>query len=160
MSRSPSIASAARATPRAVPSRRRFRGACRGLLGAALGALVALAGGAALAQARVPAAAADVGTATPAPFTIADIVVSGNERIDLGTILTYLPVRIGDRFEPGVDDARAVRALYETGLFDDVALLRRDAAVLVVQVSERPAIGSIEIEGNSKIPTEELETSL
>ena len=78
-------------------------------------------------------------TAAFAPFTVADIVVEGNERIDVGTILTYLPVRAGDRFEPGVDDARAVRALYETGLFDDVSVLRRNGEVLVVRVSERPA---------------------
>ena len=99
-------------------------------------------------------------SASRAPFTVSDIVVEGNERIDLGTILTYLPVRARDRFEPGVDDARAVRALYETGLFEDVTVLLRDGDVLVVVVDERPAIGSLEIEGNSKIPTEELEASL
>ena len=92
-------------------------------------------------------------------FTVADIVVEGNERIDLGTILTYLPVRVRDRFDPGTDSARALRALYETGLFDDVAIRRR-GDVLVVVVAERPAIGSIDIDGNSKIPTEELEDSL
>jgi len=94
-----------------------------------------------------------------APFTVADIVVEGNERIDLGTILTYLPVRARDRFDPAADSARALRALYETGLFDDVAIRRR-GDVLVVAVDERPAIGSIDIDGNSKIPTEELEDSL
>ena len=93
-------------------------------------------------------------------FTIADIVVEGNERIDLGTVLTYLPVRARDRFDPAEDGGRALRALYETGLFDDVSILRRDGDVLVVVVTERPAIGSIEIDGNSKIPTEELEDSL
>jgi len=95
-----------------------------------------------------------------APFTVADIVVEGNERIDLGTVLTYLPVRARDRFDPAEDGGRALRALYETGLFDDVSILRRDGDVLVVVVTERPAIGSIEIDGNSKIPTEELEDSL
>jgi len=95
-----------------------------------------------------------------APFTVADIVVEGNERIDLGTVLTYLPVRARDRFDPAEDGGRALRALYETGLFDDVSILRRDGNVLVVVVTERPAIGSIEIDGNSKIPTEELEDSL
>ena len=94
------------------------------------------------------------------PFTVSDIVVEGNERIDLGTILTYLPARARDRFDPATDGPRAVRALYETGLFDDVAVLRRDQDVLVVRVVERPAIGSIEIDGNKKIPTDELESSL
>lgn len=105
----------------------------------------------AIAQESAPAAG---------PFTVTDIVVEGNERIDLGTILTYLPARTRDRFDPASDGPRAVRALYETGLFEDVSILRRDGDVLLVIVEERPAIGSIEIDGNKKIPTDELEASL
>lgn len=93
-------------------------------------------------------------------FTIADIVVTGNDRIDLGTVLTYLPVRTRDRFDPSADGPRVLRALYATGLFDDVVIKRRGASTLVVELVERPAIGSIEIDGNDKIPTEELERSL
>jgi len=93
-------------------------------------------------------------------FVVADIVIEGNERIDLGTILTYLPVRTRDKFNPATDSARALRALYETGLFSNVVFKRRGANVLVVEVEERPAIGSITITGNSKIPTDELEDSL
>jgi len=43
-------------------------------------------------------------------FVVADIQVEGNERIDLGTILTYLPVRSRDRFSPERDSARALKA--------------------------------------------------
>jgi len=93
-------------------------------------------------------------------FVVADIQVEGNERIDLGTILTYLPVRAKDRFSPERDSARALKALYETGLFDDVVIKRRGSNILVVEVEERPAIGSIDISGNKKIPTDELERSL
>jgi len=93
-------------------------------------------------------------------FVVADIVVEGNERIDLGTILTYLPVRTNDNFDTSRDSARALRALYDTGLFSDVVLKRRDANVLLVEVVERPAIGSITIDGNKKIPTSELQASL
>ena len=117
----------------------------------------------------VVVAAAALGAAGPAaraqggpvaPFTVAEIVVEGNERIDLGTILTYLPVRARERFDPALDAPRALRALYETGLFDDVVIRRRGADTLVVAVDERPAIGEISITGNDKIPTEELERSL
>jgi len=93
-------------------------------------------------------------------FVISDIVIEGNERIDLGTILTYLPVRNRDRFIPQEDGARVLRALYETGLFSDVVVKQRDGNTLVVQVEERPSIGSIEIDGNKKIETEELSKSL
>jgi len=93
-------------------------------------------------------------------FVVADIVVEGNERIDLGTILNYLPVRARDNFDSRRDGARALRALYDTGLFSDVVIKRRDENVLLVQVVERPSIGSISIDGNQKIPTDELQASL
>jgi len=95
-----------------------------------------------------------------ASFVVADIVVEGNERIDLGTVLNYLPVRTRDNFDPAKDSARALRALYDTGLFSDVVLKRRDANILLVEVVERPSIGSIKIDGNQKIPTEDLQASL
>lgn len=93
-------------------------------------------------------------------FVVADIVVEGNERIDLGTILNYLPVRTRDNFDSSRDGARALRALYDTGLFSDVVIKRRNENVLLVQVVERPSIGSITIDGNQKIPTDELQSSL
>ncbi len=109
-----------------------------------------------------------VGISTPAlaqstvaaPFVVSSIAIEGNERIDEGTVLTYLPVRVRDRFDPARDSSRALRALYDTGLFDDVVVSRRGANTLVVKVVERPSIGSIDIDGNKKIPTEDLENSL
>jgi len=93
-------------------------------------------------------------------FVVSSIVIEGNERIDEGTVLTYLPVRTRDRFDPARDSSRALLALYETGLFDDVVISRRGANTLVVKVVERPSIGTIDIDGNKKIPTSELEKSL
>ncbi|MFK8080779.1 MAG: outer membrane protein assembly factor BamA [Granulosicoccus sp.] len=93
-------------------------------------------------------------------FVVSDIVVEGNQRIDLGTILNYLPIRNRDQFIPSEDSGRVLRSLYETGLFDDVTVKRRGANTLVVVVDERPAIGSISIDGNRKIETEELQKSL
>ncbi len=93
-------------------------------------------------------------------FVVGDIVVEGNERIDLGTILNYLPVRTRDSFDPRRDGPRALRALYDTGLFSDVVLKQRDSNILLVEVVERPSIGSITIDGNQKIPKDELTASL
>lgn len=100
-----------------------------------------------------------IGPAT-GEFVISDIIVEGNERIDLGTILTYLPIQERDRFLPREDSARILRTLYETGLFSDVVIKRRGSNSLLVVVEERPAIGSISINGNKKIDTEELNKSL
>jgi outer membrane protein insertion porin family len=93
-------------------------------------------------------------------FVIGDIVIEGNERIDLGTILNYLPLRNRDQFSPGDDSARVLRSLYETGLFSDVVVKRRGENTLLLEVEERPAIGSILISGNKKIESDELRKSL
>ncbi len=92
------------------------------------------------------------------PFVVDDIRVEGAERLEVGTVLNYLPVRAGETFSQ--DDARrAVRALYDTGLFRDVALYR-EGDILVVEVDERPAITEINIDGDFSIEEEDLLRSL
>jgi len=92
------------------------------------------------------------------PFTIEDIRVDGANRLETGTVLNYLPARVGERFS-GPDAQRAIRSLYDTGLFRDVSLAR-DGATLVVQVEERPAITEINLEGDFSIEEEQLLASL
>ncbi len=52
-------------------------------------------------------------------FTIRDIRVEGVQRIDPGTVFSYLPVRVGERM---TDEraSEAIRALFATGFFKDV----------------------------------------
>jgi len=91
-------------------------------------------------------------------FVVRDIDVEGAQRISVGTVLNYLPVRTGETFSD--DDAqRAVRALYDTGLFDDVRLARRDDT-LVVRVKERPAIAEINLDGDFGMDKDKLLKSL
>ena len=91
-------------------------------------------------------------------FTIADIRVEGLKRLELGTVLTYLPFSIGDQLNE--QSARqGIRSLYDTGLFQDVGF-SRDGNVLVVRVAERPAIASFNIEGNKKLGGDEIKKGL
>lgn len=92
------------------------------------------------------------------PFVVDDIRVEGAERLEVGTVLNYLPVRAGETFSQE-DARRAVRALYDTGLFRDVAL-HREGDILVVEVDERPAITEINIDGDFSIEEEDLLRSL
>ncbi|MBI3171247.1 MAG: outer membrane protein assembly factor BamA, partial [Hydrocarboniphaga effusa] len=92
------------------------------------------------------------------PFTIAEIRADGLQRLEIGTVLSYLPLAVGDQLTDQTARA-AIRALYASGLFQDVEL-ERDGAVLVVKVVERPAIASFSIEGNEKIGGDELKDSL
>ncbi|MFZ5540925.1 MAG: hypothetical protein ACOY5V_14435, partial [Pseudomonadota bacterium] len=47
-------------------------------------------------------------------FVVKDIRVEGIQRTEAGTVFSYLPVRVGDRFDPEKGVA-AIRALYATG---------------------------------------------
>lgn len=91
-------------------------------------------------------------------FPIGNIKVEGVQRLEPGTVLTYLPVSVGDQ----MTEARAqqsIRALYDSGLFENVALDRR-GNTLVVDVSERPEIASFKIEGNKAIGGDKLKKAL
>src|SRR5688572_32683538 len=86
----------------------------------------------------VPAAALD-------PFVIRDIRVEGIQRTEAGTVFSYLPVKVGETMTEE-RAAQAIRALFATGFFRDVAL-ERDGDVLVVVVQERPSIALIDFTG-------------
>ena len=92
------------------------------------------------------------------PFELKDIRVEGAQRIEVGTIFNYLPVKVGDQI---TDEAarESVRILFSTGFFNDVQL-KRDGNTLIVVVSERPSIASIEYLGNKDIRDEEIEETL
>ncbi len=97
-------------------------------------------------------------TSAPDAFTASDIRVDGLQRIAAGTVFTYLPIERGDT----VDRARAgeaVRALYATGFFEDVQI-GRQGNILVVTVTERPAINKLTLTGNKDIKTEDLQVGL
>ena len=93
-----------------------------------------------------------------AAFTISDIRVEGLQRIAIGTVFNYLPAGIGDIFDED-RSSQAIRALYRTGFFKDVAM-EREGDVLVIFVAERPAIAEIEIKGNVNLSSEQLEENL
>jgi len=91
-------------------------------------------------------------------FVIKDIRVEGLQRIGVGTVFNYLPVKVGE----SVDDrasAETIRALFKTGFFKDVRL-ERENGVLIVFVVERPAIATIDYNGNKSIEEEALTEGL
>lgn len=108
----------------------------------------------------LPQAAAPASQVAPSneQFTVSDIRVDGLQRIGAGTVFTYLPIERGDT----IDQARVatgIRALYKTGFFEDVAMARQ-GNILVVTVSERPAINKLTLTGNKDIKTEDLTKGL
>lgn len=91
-------------------------------------------------------------------FTIEDIRIEGLERISAGTVLNYLPLNVGDRFDTA-QSAGVMRSLFNAGFFEDVSLAV-DNNVLVITVMERPTIASLEFSGNKDIETEQLREAL
>ncbi len=95
---------------------------------------------------------------TAQAFTIEEIRIRGLERITEGTVLNYLPLEAGDELDSS-RSADALEALFDTGFFDDVQLLREDDA-LIIEVRERPAIARIEFIGNDAIAGDRLRDGL
>lgn len=88
------------------------------------------------------------------PITIGSIEVKGLDRIELGTVLNYLPVHEGDRLDEAAS-AQIIHTLYKTGFFDDIELARQDDK-LIITITERPSIASVKITGNEDIETKQL----
>ncbi len=82
------------------------------------------------------------------------IVVQGNERIEQDTILSYLPIQIGDSVDPARLDL-ALKTIMRTELFSD-AHIQLQGDTLLVQVVENPIINQVLFEGNSSIKEDKL----
>jgi len=85
---------------------------------------------------------------------INDIRVEGLQRIAAETVFSALPLNVGDLITQQAV-AQSSRALFATGNFDDIQI-GVDKDVLVVRVTERPAISKINIEGNKALATDAL----
>jgi outer membrane protein insertion porin family len=99
------------------------------------------------------AATADPITQDPG-FTITDVRLQGLQRVSAGTVFNLIPMGVGDRVDQ-LGIRQIMRALFASGFFKDIRIARDDG-VLIVTLAERPAIESIEIDGNKAIKTENL----
>jgi outer membrane protein insertion porin family len=92
------------------------------------------------------------------PFVIKDIRIEGLQRVEPGTIFSYLPVQVGDTFTEE-KSAESIKALYSTGFFRDVQI-QAQGNVLIVIVEERPTISRIEFTGMKEFDQEVVRKSL
>ncbi|THD80746.1 MAG: outer membrane protein assembly factor BamA [Phenylobacterium sp.] len=110
-----------------------------------------------------PATSTPAAGAAPAPAAlpprsqggvIQRILVRGNERIEPSTVISYLPLQVGDT----VDDAKAnqaLSALARTELFADEKIEFQNGD-LIVTIVENPIINRVLFEGNSSLKDDKL----
>jgi len=86
------------------------------------------------------------------------IVVQGNRRVEADTVRSYFRVAPGDHLDAARIDA-ALKALYASGLFEDVRI-SQSGGRLIVTVVEAPVIDRLAFEGNSRIKDEQLQQEI
>ncbi|MCQ9373200.1 outer membrane protein assembly factor BamA [Methyloversatilis sp. XJ19-13] len=92
------------------------------------------------------------------PFVVRDIRVEGIQRTEAGTVFSYLPVKVGEKFTED-KAAEAIKALFATGFFKDVRV-EVEGDVLVVVVDERPAIASLEFVGMKEFDKDTIKKAM
>jgi outer membrane protein insertion porin family len=98
------------------------------------------------------------GAPVPAEGEVTRVTVEGTRRIDEAAVLAAVGLRRGERLTPQ-KVRRDLKAVYETGWFQDVVIELRDTddgVAVVFVVEEKPAIREVKIEGNKKIDEEDI----
>ncbi len=95
----------------------------------------------------------------PAPAqtanTIRSITVSGAERLEPTTILSYIRLRVGQEYTSAAAD-EALKDLAATELFAGNATIRNDNGNVVITVVENPVINRIVLEGNDRLDADKI----
>jgi outer membrane protein insertion porin family len=112
-----------------------------------------------LAGVPAPAAAQEAPVTLPAEQvitgeTIQTIRVTGAERLEPQTVLSYISLRAGQPYTKAAADA-ALKDLYDTELFADVQI-SHDEGVVTIQVKENPVVNRIILEGNKRIKDDKI----
>jgi len=103
-------------------------------------------------------AGAAFGAPAQAGFTRESIVVEGNRRVEADTIRSYFKAAPGERLDNVKIDA-ALKALYATGMFEDIKITQ-SGGHLVVTVVEAAVINRLAFEGNHRMKDEQLQEEL
>src|SRR5882757_9497801 len=90
--------------------------------------------------------------------SVPSIQVEGNRRVEVETVRSYFrPDSSGRLDQAQIDDG--LKALIETGLFQDVKITQTGGRLLVT-VIENPVIGRLAFEGNKKVKDEQLSAEI
>lgn len=85
---------------------------------------------------------------------IRQISVSGNERVEPATIVSYLSIRVGDPLDPVLLD-QSLKNLFRTDLFDDINFTFQNG-ILNIAVVENAIINRVVFIGNKRLDRDDL----
>ncbi|MCJ2177012.1 outer membrane protein assembly factor BamA [Novosphingobium album (ex Hu et al. 2023)] len=86
--------------------------------------------------------------------TIQSIQVTGAERLEAQTVMSYIKLRIGQPYTKAAAD-QALKDLYETELFKNVEVTN-DGGNVTIAVQENPVVNRIILEGNKRIKDDKI----
>ncbi len=89
---------------------------------------------------------------------VRSIQVKGNRRVEPETVKSYLTFGVGDTYSAYEADA-SLQALFATGLFGDVAIVK-GGTIVTVTVVENPVINKVAFEGNDEVDDASLATEV
>ena len=104
--------------------------------------------------APAPNVPAPSGEAVPTATTVKSITVTGNQRLEALTILSYLRLRVGQTYNRTMLD-QALKDLAATELFKDYQI-SDDNGALTIQVTENPVINRVILEGNKRLKEDKI----
>ena len=109
----------------------------------------------ALGQAENPSLQPSGNATVPQPgAVIRHIIVNGTQRVEPGTVVSYISLREGDAYDAQAAD-RSLKTLFATGLFADVKF-NWDGSTLTINVVENPIINQVIFEGEDKVSEKDL----
>jgi len=91
--------------------------------------------------------------------TIRSVTVTGNQRLEPETVLSYTSLRAGEPYDNERLD-QALRDLLATELFADVQISGVETGDIVVQVRENPVINRIILEGNRRLKDDKIQPEI
>ena len=97
-------------------------------------------------------------SALAASAYVGDIKVAGLERVEPETVISYVDIKKGETVSDEKLNA-ALKHLYSTGLFEDVAINVNNGTMLI-KVSENPVISQVLFDGNDKVDDKMLESEI
>lgn len=97
-------------------------------------------------------------TAPAAVDQIKSITVVGTQRLEGDTVRSYIRLRTGQPWTQ-VSADQALKDLYATELFADVAV-RNNSGAVVIEVRENPVVNRIILEGNKRIKNDKIEPEI